>query len=67
VTNYSRQVKGKKLRPETSRTDQVLRWKLELSRVYWSQLTWARIKGLEDYARRVGLGVAMERTWVVVQ
>lgn len=41
-----------------------LRWKLELNRVYWSQFSWTRIRGLGEYAKSLGKGVAMERLWV---
>lgn len=40
-----------------------LRWKLELCRVYASQITWPRIEKLGGYARRIGGGRAVERLW----
>ena len=40
-----------------------LRWKLEMSRVYWSQFTWTQIKQLGEYAERIGSGRAIERCW----
>ncbi|MGE5609426.1 MAG: PIG-L deacetylase family protein [Bacillota bacterium] len=40
-----------------------LRWKLELCRVYASQITWPRIRSLGGYARRIGRGRAVERLW----
>ena len=40
-----------------------MKWKLELCRVYWSQFTAGRLKVLEEYAKRVGEGEAVERVW----
>ena len=38
----------------------LLRWKLELLRIYWSQLTWPQIVEVGDYATSIG----GERVWL---
>jgi len=40
-----------------------MKWKLELCRVYWSQFTAGRLRVLEEHAKRVGDGEAVERVW----
>ena len=39
------------------------RWKLELLRLYWSQIAWPQIAEVGRYARRIGRGLAVERVW----
>ena len=41
-----------------------IKWKLELCRVYWSQFTAGRVQVLEDYAKKLGKGHAVERIWI---
>ncbi len=41
-----------------------MKWKKELCRVYWSQVSTGRLNLLEEYAKRVGEGEAVERVWV---
>ena len=65
LEDYSEQVPGQRLAPNVSAIHPQLRWKLELNRVYWSQFTWPRIKGLADYAERLNPGTPAERLWSV--
>lgn len=39
--------------------------KMELLRVYWSQLTWSQIGRVGEYGNRVGRGESVERSWAL--
>lgn len=61
--DFADAVPGRKLAPEAIDISDVWRWKLELNRVYWSQLTWSQIRKVGEYAKRIGGGRAVERVW----
>ena len=54
---------GRKLRPINLAMNEHARWKLELLRLYWSQLAWPQIVEVGRYARRIGGGREVERVW----
>ena len=56
-------VPGRALRPTLLRMKRHLAWKMELLRVYWSQLYWGQIVEVGRYARRIGGPIPAERTW----
>jgi len=66
VPDFATIVPGRTLVPELIPIDAVVRWKLELNRVYWTQFTWSQITKLRDYATRIGDGHAAERVWRLV-
>lgn len=63
AANFSALVPGFVLKEEVLEIDELMDWKLELLRAYWSQFRWAELAELEVYARAVGEG-AGEVTWV---
>lgn len=66
VPDFSLFLPGWRLSPRLQPGTQAqMRWKLELNRVYWSQLAGRDIRKLETYARRVGEGAPVERVWAV--
>ena len=64
VPDFASALPGRALTPhlQEGTAAQVL-WKLELSRVYWSQLTRSEIERLGRYARRIGGEAPAERVW----
>jgi LmbE family N-acetylglucosaminyl deacetylase len=52
--DFSGLVPGFVLREEVLEIDELMEWKLELLRAYWSQFRWAELAELEAYARAVG-------------
>ena len=58
--DLSSQVPGLKLEDHTLEIDDVLDWKIELLRPYWSQFTWGSLVELRQYATRVGGEVVWE-------
>ena len=58
--DFSSQVPGLKLKEQTLEIDDVLDWKIELLRAYWSQFTWGLLAELRQYARTVGGEVVWE-------
>src|SRR5262249_14349384 len=51
------------LRAECADVKEVIDWKLELTRVYFSQFTWSQVAQLGDYATCGGRGRAVEGFW----
>jgi LmbE family N-acetylglucosaminyl deacetylase len=60
AADFSAQVPGLKLNEQTLEIDDVLDWKIELLRAYWSQFTWGSLAELRRYARAVGGEVVWE-------
>ena len=61
--NLDGAISGERLAPENIEIEDVHLWKIELNRVYWSQVGWGQLMKLIEYARRVGGGSAVERVW----
>jgi LmbE family N-acetylglucosaminyl deacetylase len=61
IPDFSEQVPDRRLRLSSKR--EIRQGKLECLRVYWSQLTWGQILNVQEYAKRVGGGTPVERTW----
>ena len=67
VPDYSEHIRGRILSPRVrNHPDHTMAWKLELNKVYWSQITWPQIRKMADYALRIG-GLNAERQWVIAE
>jgi len=65
--DFSTTVPGYVLREELLEIDDLIGWKLELLRAYWSQFRWAELAELGAYAKDVGGAEgAVEVTWTPV-
>jgi LmbE family N-acetylglucosaminyl deacetylase len=58
----SSQALGSALTENRLEIDDVLNWKLELLRAYWSQFTWGSLVELRQYARRAGGEIVWDST-----
>jgi LmbE family N-acetylglucosaminyl deacetylase len=54
AADFSGLVPGFGLREEVLEIDELMEWKLELLRAYWSQFRWAELAELQVYARAAG-------------
>jgi hypothetical protein len=61
--DFSAHVSGHKLREESLEIEELLAWKIELLRAYWSQFRWSELAELARYAKAVGGNEAAEVTW----
>jgi LmbE family N-acetylglucosaminyl deacetylase len=61
--DFSSHVPGHTLREESLEIEELLAWKIELLRAYWSQFRWAELAELARYAKSVGGDEAAEVTW----
>jgi LmbE family N-acetylglucosaminyl deacetylase len=59
-TDFACRVPGLTLKKNVLVVEEVLPWKLELLRTYWSQFTWGSLVELKQYAQRVGGEVVWE-------
>jgi LmbE family N-acetylglucosaminyl deacetylase len=66
AADFSKQVPGYTLREELLEIDELIGWKLELLRAYWSQFRWAEIAELGAYAKAVAGDGAAEVTWTPI-
>lgn len=63
AADFSKAVAGYTLREELLDIDELIGWKLELLRAYWSQFRWSELAELRAYAKAVGGDGAAEVTW----
>jgi LmbE family N-acetylglucosaminyl deacetylase len=61
--DFSARIAGMPLREESLDIEEMLPWKVELLRSYWSQLRWSDFAEVRRYARAVGGTQAAELTW----
>ncbi len=61
--DFSAHVPGHTLREESLEIEELLAWKIELLRAYWSQFRWSELAELARYAKGVGGDEAAEVTW----
>ena len=61
--DFSDRLPGTRLRDEPLDVDDVINWKLELLRAYWSQFRWPELVDLKTYAKTTGGGDAVEVAW----
>ena len=64
VPDFSTLVPGRRLRLYGA--VEIIHYKSECLRAYWSQLTWGQIEKVGAYATRVGNGTPVERMWQLV-
>jgi len=61
--DFAKRLPGQTLRAELLEIDDLIDWKLELLRAYWSQFRWSELEELRRYAKGVGGGEASEVAW----
>jgi LmbE family N-acetylglucosaminyl deacetylase len=52
--DFSQHLPGLTLQPEILEIDDLIGWKLELLRAYWSQFRWSELAELKAYTRTIG-------------
>jgi LmbE family N-acetylglucosaminyl deacetylase len=61
--DWSAMIPGVTLREDALGIEDVLAWKLEMLRAYWSQFRWSELVELKRYATEAGGGEAVEVVW----